>query len=151
MVLLVVAGLALVERHTGFRAGDALPLLLGLAFIGWALAGRVCGLLIPGGILTGIGAGILAERWSGSGAGHRDGLFLVCFAGGWVLITLLSLAGFRRRVWWPLIPATVLGAAGLGRLGYPELDTFWREARDYWPYALIVLALVLLLKAPREK
>ena len=151
VVLLAVAALALVERHTAIRAGDALPLVLGVAFLGWALAGRIFGLLIAGGILTGIGVGILAERWFGHGTGARDGLFLVCFAGGWLLIPLLGLAVFRRRVWWPLIPAAVLGVLGLGQLGYPELTRVWREARDYWPYALIVLGLVLLFKAPREK
>ena len=96
-------------------------------------------------------AGILAERWLGRGLGHRDGVFLLCFAGGWVLITLLALAGFRRRIWWPLIPAAVLGTTGLGQLGYPELGWVWQDLQSYWPYGLIVLALVLLLKSPRDK
>lgn len=149
VVLLVVAVLALIERHTAFRADTALPLVLGVAFIGWAIAARACGLLIPGGILTGLGAGIIAEQWLGYG--HRDGIFLLCFAGGWVLISVLSLTVFRKRVWWPLIPAAVIGLTGLGQLGYPGLGWAWREARDFWPYALIVLALVLLFRAPREK
>jgi len=151
LVLLAVAAVALVERHTVWRAADALPLLLGVAFIGWALAGRVRGLLIPGGILTGVGAGILAEQWLGRGAGSRDGWFLLCFAGGWLLIPLLSLAGFRRRMLWPLIPAAVLAVIGLSQLGYPEFGHVWREARDYWPYALIALGLALLFSLPRRK
>ncbi len=148
-VLLVVAVLALIERHTTFRADTALPLVLGVAFIGWAIAARSCGLLIPGGILTGLGAGIIAEQWLGYG--HRDGIFLLCFAGGWVLIPVLSVAVFHRRVWWPLIPAGVIALTGLGQLGYPGLGWAWREARNFWPYALIVLALVLLLRAPRAR
>lgn len=149
VVLLGVAVLALVERHTTLRVGDAMPLLLGLAFIGWALAGRSVGLLIPGGILTGIGVGVLVQKWLG--AGPRDGVFLLCFAGGWVLITLLSGVVFRRRVLWPIIPATIMGLTGLGQLNYPGLASFWREIRDLWPYGLIVVALALLLIAPREK
>lgn len=151
VVLLGVAALALIERHTTYRAGDALLLLLGVAFIGWAIMGRVCGLLIPGGILLGLGAGVLAERWLGYGGGHRDGVFLLCFAGGWVLIPVLTLIFFRRVIWWPLIPGAVIGLTGLGKWGYPELGWLWLDAHDVWPYALIVLALVLLFKAPRQK
>jgi hypothetical protein len=140
VALLCVAALALIERHTAYRASDALLLLLGLAFIGWAIMGRVCGLLIPGGILTGLGVGVLAERWLGHGGGQQDGVFLLCFAGGWVLIPVLTLGVFRRVIWWPLIPAALIGLTGLGQLGYPEWGWALRDARNYWPYALIALA-----------
>ena len=149
MVLLGVAALALVERHTALRTGDALLLLLGLAFLGWSIAARSVGLLIPGGILTGMGAGVLAQKWLGLGS--RDGVFLLCFAAGWVLIPLVAGVVMKRRVLWPMIPATVMALTGLGQLNYPGLANFWREIRDLWPYGLIVVALALLLIAPREK
>lgn len=149
VVLLGVATLALVERHTALRAGDALPLLLGLAFLGWSIAARSVGLLIPGGILTGIGTGVLVQKWLG--AGPRDGVFLLCFAAGWVLIPLVAGVVMRRRVLWPLIPATAMTLAGLGQLNYPGLASLWRDLRELWPYGLIVVALALLLIAPREK
>jgi hypothetical protein len=149
VVLLVVAGLALVERHTALRPGDALPLLLGLVFLGWSIAARSVGLLIAGGIFTGIGTGVLAQKWLG--AGPRDGVFMLCFAAGWMLIPLVAGVVMKRRVLWPMIPATMMALTGLGQLNYPGLASFWREIRDLWPYGLIVVALALLLVAPKEK
>ena len=149
VVLLGVAALALLERHTALRPGDAMPLLLGVTFLGWSIAARSVGLLIPGGILTGIGSGILVQKWLG--AGPRDGVFLLCFAAGWVLIPLVAGVVMKRRVLWPMIPATVMTLTGLGQLNYPGLANFWREIRDLWPYGLIAVALALLLIAPKEK
>jgi hypothetical protein len=68
-----------------------------------------------------------------------------------VLIPLVAGVVMRRRVLWPLIPATAMTLAGLGQLNYPGLASLGRELRELWPYGLIVVALALLLIAPREK
>ncbi len=98
LVLLIVAGWALVDRYTNFNAQLAVPLLLGVIFIGWSIVVREWGLLVPGGILTGIGTGILLTRSTDFSRAGESGLFLLSFAGGWLLITLISAAVFKRRV-----------------------------------------------------
>ena len=120
--------------------------MLGLAFLAWALLARKCPLLIPGGILTGLGTGLLLRDTHGG-----NSTFLFCFAGGWVLITLLSLLVFRRWVWWPLIPAAAMTFSGLSLLAGPELRSWMHSARYYWPVALIGVAVYLLLTKPRQK
>ncbi len=146
VVLLIVGGLALADRSWSTDLGQAVPLVLGLAFLGWALFARKCRLLIPGGILTGLGAGLLLRDTYGG-----NSTFLFCFAAGWVLITVLSLLVFRRWVWWPLIPAGAMAFSGLTLLAGPELRGWLRSARYYWPVALIGIALFLLLTKPRAK
>lgn len=73
-------------------------------------------------------------------------MFLIGFAAGWALISLLSLFTGDRFAWWPLIPGGIMaaigaipmtGAAGLGlltALGYA------------WPLALIGAGAYILLK-----
>jgi hypothetical protein len=146
LVLLIIGGLTLLDRSWSIDLGESAPLVLGLIFLVWALGARKCGLLIPGGILTGIGAGLLLRDVYGG-----NSTFLFCFAGGWVLITLLSLIAFRRWVWWPLIPAGAMAFSGLTQLAGPEFHHWLRAARYYWPVLLIVVALFLLLTKPRPK
>ena len=94
-VLLLVAGLALGGKYLPFAWRDGLLLFLGVAFIVWAALGRVAALLVPGGILTGVGTGILLHSEYGGA------VFLLALAGGFALIPVLSLLLFQRRVGWP--------------------------------------------------
>lgn len=147
VVLLVIALLAILNRYIPLRTEQLILSLLGLGFMVWAVAGRVPGLLVPGGILLGVGSGFWSQRLYGLGTGTGPGqaLFLCCLAGGFLLITLLSLIFFRRRVLWPLWPASFIALAGVLRLiGSAWQDHLWR-IQPYWPFALLVIALWLLL------
>jgi hypothetical protein len=145
LVLLLVGTAALAVRYVPFDLGEAVPLLLGLMFLGWSLAARRAGLLIPGGILTGLGVGLLLRDAYGPGG------FLLCFAGGWLLITLLSLVAFRRPRWWPLYPAGGIALAGLNQLADTGAREWLRALGQGWPVVLIAVALFLLLSKPRAK
>lgn len=76
---------------------------------------RLIGWLIPGGLLLGLGPGFSALLGHLSTAQPLTaiGLFLLWFALGWMLITLTARMIMHRVVWWPLIPAGVIGVAGL--------------------------------------
>jgi hypothetical protein len=147
VILLVVALLALVNRYLPSRSDYLILPLLGLGFTAWAVLGRLPGMLVPGGILLGVGCGIGAQRFYGLGAGTNAGqaLFLCSLALGFLLITLFSLIFFRSRVVWPLWPAAFIGLSGAVRL----MGTSWQEyvwrILPYWPFALLVFALWLLL------
>lgn len=87
---------------------------LGLVFLAWGLLTRTAGLLIPGGILSGIGAGIILLDGPLVTVDDelRGGAFLIAFAIGWFSITLLSRWFTREPQWWALIPGSILGGIG---------------------------------------
>jgi hypothetical protein len=149
--LLVVALLALLNRYFPLRSEYLVLPLLGLGFTVWAVLARVPGLLVPGGVLFGVGSGMWAQRFYGLGAGSSSGqaLFLCCLAVGFLLITLFSLIFFRSRVLWPLWPAAFIAFSGALRLmGSAWQEYLWR-IQPFWPFALLVIALWLLLSRPR--
>jgi hypothetical protein len=114
-IILILFGLnALLERW--FDLGSAVVLSIGLALLVWGSLTRRTGGIIPGGVLTGIGLGILANEgpW-GIPEAIQNGVFLLCFACGWFLIALLS-AIFTCVQWWALIPGGIMAALGLGIL-----------------------------------
>ena len=144
-VLLLVAGWALLDRYTDFNAQLAVPLLLGVIFTGWSIVAKEWGLLVPGGILIGIGSGMLLTRVTDLSRAGGSGVFMLCFAAGWLLITFVSAAVFKRRVLWPLIPGLVMAILGAADMAGPEFRQTMRLAQEYWPWALLTVAAWLLL------
>lgn len=153
MVLLTVAGLALLAPHFpwSWRGGILLP--MGVAFLVWAALVRSPGLLVPGGVLGGLGIGLGLIPALGPSA------TLFGLAGGFLLIAALNrlLLG-RTRVAWPLWPAAGLAFAGLMVLTAPHQRDWWRDQRElwrfageYWPYAVIAVALWLFFSPARKK
>ena len=151
IILLVISSVALLSRAYDWNLGLMTPLLLGGLFLVWSVLAREWGLLIPGGILTGIGAGILVQRYADQGRDFDQGAFMLCFAAGWLLVPLLSWVVFKRRTLWPLWPAAALAFAGLVRLGGNDVREWLGNARAYWPVALIAVALFMLLTKPDHK
>jgi hypothetical protein len=101
-----------------FRAqwmGLAILPVLGGIFIVAGLIARNPGLLVPGGILSGIGLGayLTSVVFVDTTGELMGAAFLLAFAAGWVLITVLSLLIGRLQLW-PLIPGAIIGAAGAG-------------------------------------
>ncbi|HEX2100519.1 MAG TPA: hypothetical protein VHF69_07640, partial [Candidatus Synoicihabitans sp.] len=141
----------LLGRYFAVNLGLVAPSLLGLGFILWSWLARQPGFLVPGGVLTGVGAGLLAERWLTSGYAIDRAAFFACFAAGWGSITWFSHIGFRRRVRWPLIPAAVMVAIALFHLGGADFRTFWRTVSPWWPLVLLVLGAWLVWSPGRRK
>lgn len=147
IVLLLVAGFALFRGYLPVNLRDATIALLGVAFIVWAGLVRNSGLLVPGGILTGIGVGVLLRQEYGSAA------FLFSMAGGFLLVSALSLAIFGRakHTWWTVFPAGGLAFAGLMRAAGPDFRALLRSLGPLWPYILIAIALWLFFVKPRDR
>lgn len=121
---------------------------LGVLFLAWGLATRTFGLVIPGGILGGIGLGIALIEGPLAGLGEpvQGGVFLLAFAAGWLLISLLSVFTAGTFQWWPLIPAGVLALVG-GLLLAGEAGLSALKVLGYaWPAALIAAGVWLLLR-----
>ena len=125
-----------------------LPGFLAFLFLLSGILSRRYGLLIPGGILAGLGAGtLLVEgpfKYLGDGQAS-SGVFFLAFAAGWVLITLAALL-IQRVILWPLIPGAFLGLFGIvllaGQTGMRALELFGQG----WPIILIVIGLYLVLR-----
>jgi len=145
-VLLAVALAAIAAPYLppGFADRAFLP-FLGVAFIIWAALARRCGLLVPGGVLLGVGIGAWLQASFGPAA------FLFSLAGGFLSISLFSVLifGAKNRHRWTVFPAGGLVLSGLIVSGGPEVREFLRAMQHYWPYALIVVALALIVSALR--
>lgn len=149
-ILLTVAVLALVHRYVPFQVDHLILPLLGVGFIVWSVTARNWGLLIPGCLITGVGIGNWVQRSSHYSplSLHGQALFLYCLAAGFLLITVLSAAVFKRREVWPIWPALLIVLTGLIRDGFDPWE-YVRRVQPYWPFALLAVAIWLLISRPR--
>ena len=141
-VLLVTIGIALLVINLTGVGGVAIVLLGGLAFLATHLATRSYGFLVPGGILTGFGAALVAQDLGFVADAAQIGL-----GAGFLLIPAVQLlTGWERQGgwWWPLIPGGILTL--LGVIQRLEGDA----AGLVLPAVLIILGLVFLLSAARR-
>lgn len=146
-VLITIGLWMLLSRIVEVDLGAAVPVGLGLIFLVWGSLSRKVGLLIPGGILTGIGTGalLLLGPLSGLEGEAAGGAFFLVFAGGWALITLCSVLFVRQALWWPLIPGGFLAFFGSALLvGGPALGVL-EALGQAWPVVLIALGLYVIL------
>jgi hypothetical protein len=138
-VILILVGLAaLLARFTNI--GSYLVLLLGVSLLVWGVISRTGGGIIPGGVLAGIGLGVLVNQgpWRLSPDVY-NGLFLLCFAFGWLLITLLSKLVLKCTFWWPLIPGGIMAFLGAAVILGAENFASW-----LWPAGLIIIGIILI-------
>ena len=95
----------------------ALTSSLSLSLLIWGLYKKKLGLIIPSCLVGSSGLGVFTAWGSTTNEVHplaRVGIMLVIFALGWVLITVFSRRVTSEFMWWPLIPACVIGVNGLG-------------------------------------
>jgi len=141
-VILIVVGVTLFAVQLLHLDGDVIVLVIGLVFA-IAFAGtRRYGLLIPAGILTGLGLGIVLEDSGVQGEPVVLGLgmgFLAIY--GADLLTSGARAPGR---WWPLIPGAILTVIAGAE------STFGAEGarliEQGWPILLIAAGAWLLLR-----
>ena len=146
MMLVAIGGLILLAQYVKAEG----PLFLaGLAaiFLVWGLATRSFGLIIPGSLIAGVAAGayLVEGPFAAINDSAEGGIFLLAFAGAWVLISLLSLITNGREGWqaWPLIPGGIIGAVGAallsGQTGLKALEV----TGQLWTLGLILAGLYL--------
>jgi hypothetical protein len=118
--------------------GAYVVLLIGMGLLaGGALSGSM-GLIIPGGVLSGIGLGILANEgpWNVPAA-NPNGLFLLSFAAGWFLITLTTALFTARTRWWPVVPGGIMVVLGAAELW--KADAYLFENCSGWIASLLLI------------
>lgn len=114
-VLLIVIGLAALVANLG---GDkyvyqAIPLVMGVAFFVAYASTRRYGFLVPAGILSGLGAGLLASSIFNA-TDQQVAPYIVDGLGlGFLSIFAIDLLVTRTAArWWPLVPGGVLVVIG---------------------------------------
>ncbi|MGD8821668.1 MAG: hypothetical protein PVG63_01085 [Anaerolineales bacterium] len=121
---------------------------MGVIFLAWGLAVRQVGLLVPGGILSGVGVAlVLVENVLTDLRGDAEGgIFVLAVAAGFVLVWLLGTLVLQQKSWWALIPAGLMGLIGaILMIGEDALDSL--ELLNYvWPAVLIIAGLAILLR-----
>lgn len=131
---------------------------LGAMFIVWGILTREAGLMIPGGILSGIGWGAYAISgpFADVSGEVEGGIFLIIFGLGFALITLLTAIFTEETHWWALIPGGIMATIGVAIWTDGMLLNVVELAGKYWPVTLIALGLYVIYKAmkaqePEEK
>ena len=148
VVLILFGAATLLQRW--IEISNTIVLLLGLGMLVWGSVSHRTGWIIPGGVLTGIGLGILAMQgpWQFPDA-IQNGIFLLCFALGWFLITLLT-SLFTCTQWWALIPGGIMALIG-GSILVTNGAIRWENLNLVYAFILIAIGLVLLLYKGRLK
>ena len=128
--------------------GVSFLLGLGAAMLAWGVLTRTIGWIIPGGIVSGIGLGVLVND-SGvlaSLSGDIEGaVFLLSMALGWFTIPLAAWLSKAGRALWALIPGGVMALVGglvlMGEQGLNILNAF----NIVLPVVLVLVGLGLIL------
>jgi hypothetical protein len=141
LILVGVAGLALQVAESTPGAGGVVVLLIGLGLLGAFAFTRQYGYLIPGGIMTGLGAGIVASEALTLTDEGTGGVIVLGLGLGFLSIWVIG--GLVRVVehhWWPLIPGGILAVIGAALLvGGQAVGLL-----DYWYVVVIALGVIVL-------
>lgn len=145
-LILIALGVFLgIVQVTGVGAEAVVAVIGGAFLVAYALT-RNYGFLVPGGILTGLGIGVILETRAGSNA---DGVVVIGLGLGFLAIYVIDLlVRARQALWWPVIPGGIL--ATIGVLVETE-QGHWLEGTELmWPVALIVIGAIVLLAQIRR-
>jgi hypothetical protein len=140
LVLIGIGTVLLIAQLTGVGP-EAVVAVIGAGFLIAYAATRTYGFLIPGGIMTGLGIGIIIETQMTGSQGEPVLLGL-----GIGFLSIYAVDAIVRRseaLWWPVIPGGILATIGVlvgtGREGWLE------NAGAWWPAILIVIGGLILL------
>jgi len=152
-IILIVIGMGLLASRFLSLEGW-IPLGLGLIFTLAGILKRSAGLLIPGGIISGVGLGIVVTQ-NGLLApmGTLDGgaVMLLSMALGWLTIPVLSKLFTDETQIWPVFPGGALLIIGslilMGTNGLKALEILG----SYWPVILILIGVSVLAQYWKER
>jgi hypothetical protein len=151
VILLALGFVLLVTRLAPVSAAPAWLLGLGLIFALLAIFRRSYGALVAGMILLGVGSGMVLGDYGVAGLHVRTWRFLALgmgFLGIWLIALILQL----NRHWWPVVVGgalvVVAGAPVVRRIVFipPAVEL---AVRTWWPAALVVAGILLVVRAVR--
>jgi hypothetical protein len=146
-IILITIGLGLLFFNI-IDIGMYFPLALGLVFLIAGIATGKAGLLIPGGIIGGVGLGTIStvSAWFfPTNSVESGGVFLLFFSLGWFLIALLSKLFTRETQTWALIPGGIMAAIGALVLMGETGTTILMWIGKFWPIILVIIGVSILI------
>lgn len=150
-LLIAIGMLMLIGNIAGGNiAGGLVVLGIGIAFVAAYVVSRKYGFLVPAGILTGLGTGILIGQWAGASDSDM-GIFAVLGLGsGFLLIYVVdAIVTSKMMRFWPVIPAGVLylvaGGLATNNEGFLKVLGLWS------PLVLVAIGVWLLFMRSRNK
>ncbi len=148
VVLVGMGGLFLLAQFVNL--GVLVLPIQATAFLIAGIVTRGAGWFIPAGILGGLSAGIITSGALKAAGQDDGGAFLLCFAAGWLSITVLTKLFSGKAMLWPLIPGLIMGVIGggvlAGQQGQQVLEIIFSVLGYAWPLALVVFGGALLLR-----
>lgn len=147
--VLIIVGLVFLAGRLAPGIEPFIPLGIGLLLLATFLVTRSPAALIPGGIVSGVGAGILLSEAYPEPTGGA--LFLISLGMGFVLVAVLSmLMGLSERHTWALIPGGILLAIGLITYAGDQGRDLFALIGTWWPVALVAFGAWIILGAMRR-
>lgn len=140
LVLIGIGAVLLIAQLTGVGA-EAVVAVIGVGFLIAYAATRTYGFLIPGGIMTGLGVGIVVETQAMASQGEPVLLGL-----GIGFLSIYAVDALVRRAeahWWPVIPGGIITTIGV--LVGTGRESWLESAGSWWPAILIIVGGLLLL------
>lgn len=146
-VILIAVGVGALVMQVVPDAGAWVVLLIGLGLLAVFAILREYGALIPGGIMTGLGAGILASQGLALENEATGGVIVLGLGLGFIAIWVIgALFHIAEHHPWPLVPGGILSVIGLSLLVGGQAIELMR----FWPVAVIAIGLIVLWRAVVE-
>ena len=147
IILIVVGAVGLASQvfDLSTSMGGWIVLIIGLGLLGAFVYTRQYGYLIPAGIMTGLGAGIIAsESLTFTDDQTKGGAIVLGLGLGFLAIWVIgAVMSVEKNHWWPVIPGGILAVIGGALLiGGQAVDLL-----DYWGVIIIVVGLFVLWRA----
>jgi hypothetical protein len=144
LILIGVAGFVVQATDGKVDIGGIVVLLIGLGLLGAFASTRHYGYLIPAGILTGLGVGIVLQQALDLSGEPSGGVIVLGLGLGFVSIWVIGqLVNVQRALWWPLVPGGILTAVGAALLIGGDAV----RILDWWGLILVAIGLFVLWRA----
>lgn len=152
-VMLMLFGLVLAAGQW-VESGVFVLAVPGVTMLVWGCLSREAGWIIPGSIVSSLAAGsavIINTPVSQLPENNQAALFMLIFACGWFMVTLLTRIFTGKAHFWALIPGIIIAAIG-GLLLTGSKGEYILEMSNYlWAGLLVVIGLVILVNSVRKK
>jgi hypothetical protein len=146
VVLIALGALFFVVQVTGVGQEAVVAVIGGAFLVAYAIT-RQYGFLVPGGIMTGLGVGIVLQNQA---TAQEGGVVVIGLGAGFLSIYLIDLLVRQgSALWWPIIPGGILTAIGV--LIEADQIEILNQLDWAWPLVLIAIGVIVVFMQIRRR